>query len=194
MANKHLRPFNSTRMEMNDFLQLAASRQSDRAYDKSRPVEREKLERILEAARLAPSACNAQPWKFVVIDDPALSVQVGKATAGLGMNKFAKDAPVHILIVEESMNITSFLGAKIKDKYFPLIDIGIAAAHITLAAESQGLGSCILGWFDEKEIKRLTGIPSGKRLLLDITIGYPAKEKRKKSRKPKEKGVSFNRY
>ena len=181
-------------MEMNDFLQLAASRQSDRAYDKSRPVEREKLERILEAARLAPSACNAQPWKFVVIDDPALSVQVGKATAGLGMNKFAKDAPVHILIVEESMNITSFLGAKIKDKYFPLIDIGIAAAHITLAAESQGLGSCILGWFDEKEIKRLTGIPSGKRLLLDITIGYPAKEKRKKSRKPKEKVVSFNLY
>ena len=194
MANKHLRPFNSTRMEMNDFLQLAASRQSDRAYDKSRPVEKEKLEYILEAARLAPSACNAQPWKFVVIDDPELSVQVGKATAGLGMNKFAKDAPVHILIVEESMNITSFLGAKIKDKYFPLIDIGIAAAHITLAAESQGLGSCILGWFDEKEIKRLTGIPSGKRLLLDITIGYPAKEKRKKSRKPKEKVVSFNRY
>ena len=194
MANKHLRPFNSTRMEMNDFLQLAASRQSDRAYDKSRPVEKEKLERILEAARLAPSACNAQPWKFVVIDNPELSVQVGKATAGLGMNKFAKDAPVHILIVEESMNITSFLGAKIKDKYFPLIDIGIAAAHITLAAESQGLGSCILGWFDEKEIKRLTGIPSGKRLLLDITIGYPIKEKRKKSRKPKEKVISFNRY
>ena len=194
MANKHLRPFNSTRMEMNDFLQLAASRQSDRAYDKSRPVEKEKLERILEAARLAPSACNAQPWKFVVIDNPELSVQVGKATAGLGMNKFAKDAPVHILIVEESMNITSFLGAKIKDKYFPLIDIGIAAAHITLAAESQGLGSCILGWFDEKEIKRLTGIPSGKRLLLDITIGYPVKEKRKKSRKPKEKVISFNRY
>ena len=72
------------------------------------------------------------------------------------MNKFAKDAPVHILVVEESMNVTSFLGAKIKDKYFPLIDIGIATAHITLAAESEGLGSCILGWFDEKEIKKLT--------------------------------------
>ena len=138
----------------------------------TRPVEPEKLERILEAARLAPSACNAQPWKFVVINDPELSVKVGKATAGLGMNKFAKDAPVHILVVEESMNVTSFLGAKIKDKYFPLIDIGIATAHITLAAESEGLGSCILGWFDEKEIKKLTGIPSSKRLLLVITIGY----------------------
>lgn len=165
---------------MNDFLQLVASRQSDRAYDMSRAVEPEKLERILEAARLSPSACNAQPWRFVVITDPELSVKVGKATAGLGMNKFAKDAPVHILVVEESMNITSFLGAKIKDKYFPLIDIGIATAHITLAAESEGLGSCILGWFDEKEIKKLTGIPANKRLLLDITIGYPAKDKRKK--------------
>ena len=110
------------------------------------------------------------------------------------MNKFAKDAPVHILVVEESMNVTSFLGAKIKGKYFPLIDIGIAAAHITLAAENEGLGSCILGWFDEKEIKQLVGIPAGKRLLLDITIGYPVKEKRKKSRKPKEKTVSYNKY
>ncbi len=177
-----------------DFLQLAASRQSDRAYDKARVVEPEKLERILEAARLAPSACNAQPWKFLVVTDPELSVKVGKAAAGLGMNKFAKDAPVHILIVEESMNVTSFLGAKIKDKYFPLIDIGIAASHIVLAAESEGLGSCILGWFDEKDIKKLTGIPANKRLLLDIAVGYPLKEKRKKLRKPKEKVISYNNY
>ena len=175
-------------------MQLAASRQSDRSYDVSRTVEPEKLERILEAARLSPSACNAQPWKFVVVTDSQLAREVGKATAGLGMNKFAKDAPVHILVVEESMNITSFLGAKIKDKYFPLIDIGIAAAHITLAAESEGLGSCILGWFDEKEIKKLVGIPMRKRLLLDIVIGYPVKDKRKKSRKPKEKVVSYNHY
>lgn len=179
---------------MESFLQLAASRQSDRSYDVSRTVEPEKLERILEAARLSPSACNAQPWKFVVVTDSQLAREVGKATAGLGMNKFAKDAPVHILVVEESMNITSFLGAKIKDKYFPLIDIGIAAAHITLAAESEGLGSCILGWFDEKEIKKLVGIPMRKRLLLDIVIGYPVKDKRKKSRKPKEKVVSYNHY
>lgn len=179
---------------MEDFLELVASRQSDRAYDKSRTVEPEKLERILEAARLSPSACNAQPWKFIVVTDPELSVTVGKATAGLGMNKFAKDAPVHILIVEESANITSLLGSKIKDKHFPLIDIGIAAAHITLAAEAEGLGSCILGWFDEKELKRLLGIPVSKRLLLDITIGYPEKGKRLKSRKAKEKVISYNKY
>lgn len=179
---------------MTDFLSLVRSRQSDRAYDSDRLVEQEKLERILEAARLAPSACNAQPWRFVIITDRELSLKVGKAAAGLGMNKFAKDAPVHILVVEESANITSLLGGKVKDKHFPLIDIGIVAAHITLAAESEGLGSCILGWFDEKEIKKLVGIPSSKRLLLDITIGYPLKDKRKKSRKELNKIASYNKY
>ena len=177
-----------------DFLRLVMSRQSDRAYDKEHSVEPEKLERILEAARLAPSACNAQPWKFLVVTDRELSRKVGKAAAGLGMNKFAKDAPVHILIVEESANITSLLGGKVKDKHFPLIDVGIAASHIVLAAESEGLGSCILGWFDEKEIKQLTGIPASKRLLLDIIVGYPLKEKRKKIRKVKEKVISYNGY
>ena len=177
-----------------DFLRLVMSRQSDRAYDKEHSVEPEKLERILEAARLAPSACNAQPWKFVVVTDRELSRKVGKAAAGLGMNKFAKDAPVHILIVEESANITSLLGGKVKDKHFPLIDVGIAASHIVLAAESEGLGSCIFGWFDEKEIKQLTGIPASKRLLLDIIVGYPLKEKRKKIRKVKEKVISYNGY
>lgn len=176
------------------FLELVASRQSDRVYDKDKEVEPEKLERILEAARLAPSACNAQPWKFVVVTDKELAIKVGKATAGLGMNKFAKDAPVHILVIEESANISSKLGGKVKGKHFPLIDLGIATAHISLAAESEGLGSCILGWFDEAEIKKLTGIPANKRLLLDIVIGYPAKAKRKKIRKAKEKVISYNRY
>ena len=120
---------------MEDFLELASSRQSDRAYDKTKPVEEYKINYILEAARMAPSACNAQPWKFVVVTEPDLVLRLGKAAAGLGMNKFAKDAPVHILVIEESANITSFLGSKIKDKHFPLIDIGIVSAHIVLAAE-----------------------------------------------------------
>ena len=76
-----------------EFLSLVQARQSDRAYDLSRPVESEKLKRILEAARLAPSACNAQPWHFTVITDPELTARIGRAAAGLGMNKFAKDAP-----------------------------------------------------------------------------------------------------
>ncbi len=176
------------------FLELALSRQSDRSFDPDRRVESEKLERMLEAARMAPSACNAQPWKFVVVTDPELARKVGRATAGLGMNKFAREAPVHILVIEESANITSLLGGKLKDKHFPLIDLGIAASHLSLAAEDEGLGSCILGWFDEKEIKELTGIPSSRRLLLDVVIGYPLKDKRRKIRKPKEKVISYNKY
>ncbi|MGI6220048.1 MAG: nitroreductase family protein [Bacteroidaceae bacterium] len=178
----------------NPFLKLVQRRQSDRAYDPSRPVEADKLRRILEAARLAPSACNAQPWHFTVITDRQVAQRMGRAAASLGMNKFAKDAPVHILITEESANFTSFLGSKIKDKYFPLIDIGIAAAHITLCAEAEGLGSCILGWFDEKALKALAGIPENKRILLDIVVGYPAKPKRKKSRKDAKKVISINKY
>lgn len=179
---------------MDDFLSLVQARQSDRVFDASAPVEQEKLDYILECARLSPSACNAQPWKLVVLTDPALVHQVGEATASLGMNKFAKDAPVHILIIEESANFTSKIGGVIKQKHFPLIDIGVIAAHISLAAESQGLGSCILGWMAEKKVKKLVGIPSSKRLLLDIVIGYPMKEKRKKSRKSIDKIISFNNY
>ncbi|MBR4845374.1 MAG: nitroreductase family protein, partial [Bacteroidaceae bacterium] len=69
-----------------------------------------------------------------------------------------------------------------------------AASHICLAAEAEGLGSCILGWFDEREIKNLVGIPQKKRLLLDITIGYSLKPKKPKVRKPKEKVISYNKY
>lgn len=179
---------------MDSFLDLVKSRQSDRAYDASRTVEPEKLERILEAGRLAPSACNAQPWHFVVVNDPELVKRVGKAAAGLGMNLYAREAPVLILMVQEAPNFTSKIGGLVKDKTFPWIDMGIAAAHLTLAAEDEGLGSCIMGWFDEEEIKRLTGIPRGKRLLLVVSIGYAAKPKRKKVRKEAAKVISYNKY
>lgn len=177
-----------------DFLALVRARQSDRKFDTSRVVEASKLDAILEAARLAPSACNAQPWHIILVDDPTLSIEVGKAAAGLGMNKFAKDAPVHLLIIEESANFTSFLGTKIKNKYFPLMDIGILASHITLAAESVGLGSCIMGWFDENKIKALLEIPKKKRVLLDIAIGYSISEKHSKKRKSLDVIMHRNRY
>ena len=98
---------------MRDFLSLALQRQSDRAFDSSRPVEKEKLERILEAARMAPSACNAQPWHFIVVDDPELKNQVADATSSklIGINHFTKQAPVHIVVVEESVNLSSGFGS-----------------------------------------------------------------------------------
>lgn len=177
-----------------DFLSLVNSRQSDRQYDSSRPVEQEKLDRILEAARLAPSACNGQPWHFVVLTDPDKVKQAGKAAAGLGMNRFAADAPVLILVVEEHTNAEAFAGKLIKKRDFALLDIGIAASHIVLAAESEGLGSCIMGWFDEKKIKDIAGVPGSKRIQLVISLGYTDTPKRRKVRKKAETVITYNRY
>ena len=179
---------------MKSFLELAAARQSDRAYEAGRVIGREVLGRILEAGRLAPSACNGQPWHFTVVTEPALLVEVGKATSSLGMNRFVKDASALVLITLEPTNITSKLGCGIKDKDFPMMDLGIASAYITLAAEDEGVGSCILGWFDEKKIKELVGIPQKKRLMLIISLGYNTKPKRRKIRKEFDKVVSFEKY
>lgn len=181
---------------MNTFLELARSRQSDRAFDVARPVEREKIERILAAAQLAPSACNAQPYRIIVVDEPELKNKVADTTSSkvLGMNHFTKQAPVHMIIVEENPNITSGIGAVVKDKHFPYIDIGIVAAHITLAAADEGLGSCILGWFDEKKLRELLDIPARKRILLDVVIGYSTQQLREKKRKDEDKVVGYNKY
>ncbi|MGL4293232.1 MAG: nitroreductase family protein [Bacteroidales bacterium] len=179
-----------------DFLELVKHRQSDRAYDPMRPVEKEKIQRIMEAARLAPSACNGQPWHFVVVDDPETKNEIAKACVAkaLFMNHFTQQAPVHIVIVEEKSNITSGIGGWVKKKEFPQVDIGIAAAHIALAAQAEGLGSCIVGWFNEDRIKEILSIPRNKRVLLDILIGYPTKPLREKKRKRMEEICSYNKY
>jgi len=181
---------------MKNVIDLINSRQSDRAFDPERAIEREKLLHILEAGRLAPSACNAQPWRFIVVDDPELKNQVADATSSkvLAMNHFTKQAPVHILIIEEAANFTSSFGSWAKNKHFPHIDLGIAAAHMVLAAESEGIGSCIIGWFDEKKMRKLLNIPSGKRVLLDIILGYSTQPKRDKKRKPLDEIASRNDY
>jgi len=187
---------NADQQTSEQFYWLVRNRQSDRAYS-NRPVDREILVRVVEAARLAPSACNAQPWKFIVVDDPELKNRLADAAASkiLGINHFTKQAPVHIVIVLEGANLNSNFGSMVKGKTLPLIDIGIAAEHICLAAKSEGLGSCILGWFDEKAVKQLLDIPKSKRVPLIITVGYPKTEDiREKRRKPLEKIISFNGY
>ncbi|HKM45076.1 MAG TPA: nitroreductase family protein [Dysgonamonadaceae bacterium] len=178
------------------FLDLVSSRQSVRAFDPDRSVEKEKIERIIEIARLAPSACNAQPWSFVVVDDPELKNKVADATSSrvLGMNHFTKQAPVHLLLVEEKVNISSGIGGWIKKKDFAQMDLGIVAAHIVLAAEAEGLGTCIVGWFDEDKVKDLLHIPASKRVWLDIVVGYGTQPLRNKNRKSVDKIVSYNSY
>ena len=177
-----------------DFYQIIRKRQSDRSFDPDKEVESEKIQRIIEAAHIAPSACNSQPWHFIVVDEAEKCRMVSEALASMGMNKFAAEAPVHIIIVEETPNFSARLGGWIKNKHFPHIDCGIAAAHITLAATAEGLGSCILGWFDEKKIKKILNIPSGKRVLMDIIIGYSTQPYMDKTRKPVNEIMSKNKY
>ncbi len=156
------------------FLNLVTRRRSVRSYS-SQAVEFEKLALCLEAARLAPSACNSQPWKFVVIDEPGLRRDIAKATTSPGMklNSFVIQAPILVVVVSEGGNLTSSLGAVIKRKDLSSIDIGIAAEHFCLAAAELGLGTCIVGWFNERKIKKLIGAPAGKRPVLLISVGYP---------------------
>ena len=175
-----------------EFLDLVQQRQSDRKYD-SRPVEREHIIKCLEAARLAPSACNSQPWKFVVVDEPQLLEKMGVAASGMAMNKFAKDVPVIVAVVLEKMNMLARIGSVIKDKEYSLLDMGIAVEHFCLQAAELGLGTCILGWFDEKAVKQLLGV-KGRRVPLLITVGYPAGATRKKVRKELTDMSSWNKY
>jgi len=180
---------------MQSFLELVQNRQSDRAY-LDKPVEPEKIERILESARLAPSACNSQPWKFIVVTDPEKRMLVADATANklLSMNHFTKQAPVQLVVIEESGNLTSSLVGWATHKHYPHIDLGIAAAHISLAATDEGLGSCIVGWCDEKKVRKALDIPKNKRVMLVVFLGYSAQPLREKKRKTKDEIVSYNRY
>jgi len=176
-------------------LEIIVNRQSDRRYS-DKAVEKEKLDRIIEAGRMSPSACNAQPWKFIVVTDKALLKELAHAASArlLGMNTFVGQAPVIITVVREKPNFTSKIGATIKSKDYSLIDIGIASENICLQAKAEGLGSCMIGWFDEARVRKILGIPGRKRVELLITIGYSLSDYRPKRRKPPEEVVSYNKY
>ncbi len=176
-------------------LELLAMRQSDRKYSAEK-VPAEAAERILEAGRLAPSACNAQPWKFVATDDPEKIKKLGKAAAAgiIGMNNFVMQAPLIITIVREKPNFTSKIGGTIKNKDYSLIDIGIAAQSICIQAEAEGLGSCMIGWFDEELVRKTLSVPAGKRIELMITIGYSESRQREKTRKRNNEVISWHSY
>ena len=176
-----------------NFTELIKQRQSARSY-LPQPVEKEKIIRCLEAARLSPSANNSQPWKFIVVDDPGLRDQVAGCSASLGMNKFTYQAPVLVVIVLEKENILSSVGGMLKDKEFCHYDIGIAVNQLCLQAADLGLGTCIIGWFDEKRLKEILDIDRKKRVPLIISLGYSEAPVRAKSRKPLEEISSWNKY
>lgn len=152
-----------------NFTEIAETRRSCRRYNPNRAVEQEKIDRIFASARLAPSACNGQPYHITVCFGDTAK-KVARATQGMGMNQFATDAPVMLIISEMPYVATAALGAKMKKNDYRSIDIGIVAAYITAEATAQGLGTCILGWLDDAEIRTICRLEGTVRLV--ITLGY----------------------
>jgi nitroreductase len=156
------------------FLDLVRTRQSERKYS-SRPVPREIVERALEAARLAPSACNSQPWTFLVVDDEALKNRVAEAAFSgfYSMNKFAAKAPVLLVVLTERSKYVARLGGQMRGVQYSLIDIGIACEHFCLQAAEDGVGTCWLGWFNESAVRKALDLPRGTRIDVILSVGYP---------------------
>lgn len=163
-----------------DFLEIATNRQSCRKYIKNKPVEEEKIEKILEAAVLSPSACNSQPYHITVCKG-ATAKKVAKATMSVGLNAFADEAPVLLVISEKPYNKSAAIGAKLKNNDYRSIDIGILAAYITAEATAQGIANCILGWVDSGKIAEICGLDGTVRLV--ITLGYAEDETVKPKRR-----------
>ena len=166
-----------------NFTEIAQIRQSCRSYDPTRPVEDEKLAAILASVRLAPSACNGQPYHLTVCRGETAKT-VAAACMGMGMNKFATQAPILVVISEETYVKSAALGAKLKGTDYRSMDIGIAAAYQTAEAAAQGLGTCILGWLDDEKIRGICGLSQPVRLV--ITLGYPKEGDPLRAKKRKE--------
>lgn len=173
-----------------NFKEIAENRQSCRAYNPEAMVEKEKLDAILASARLAPSACNGQPYHITVCKGEAAK-KVAKATYGIVMNKFTTDAPIMLVISEKPYIPHAAFGAKFKNNDYRSMDIGILSAYITAEATALGLGTCILGWFDDKEIRKICSL--GGKVRLVITLGYAKDTEllRKKKRKDMDELVSI---
>lgn len=166
-----------------NFMEIAQARQSCRSYDPNREVEPEKIQAILEAARLAPSACNGQPYHFTVCRGETADA-IKPALTGMGINRFVPDVPVLIVISEEPYVKTAALGVKLKGIDYRSIDIGIAAAYLTAEATVQGLGSCIMGWLDSEKIQKVCGLKHPVHMV--IAVGYPSEKDTLRNKKRKE--------
>lgn len=182
-------------MSKTSFLDLANKRISVRRY-LDRPVSRDDINKCIEAARLAPSACNSQPWKFIVVDDKALRDRLcEKAFSGLyRMNAFAKAAPVIVAVVSEKATFFAKVGGQFRGTQYCLMDVGMACEHFALQASELGLGTCHLGWFNERAVKRLLGIPRQKKIDLLISLGHYENIDKEKKRRPINDMSSYNRY
>ncbi|NCA92136.1 nitroreductase [bacterium] len=168
---------------MSGFMELCLCRQSCRDFAE-KAVEHEKLLSCVEAARLAPSACNSQPWSFYVVESPELVAEVAKSAGIMGRNGFAMGAKAFFVVIEEYAQLMPAIRGLIESQYFAASDIGGAVTYICLEAAAQGLGTCIMGIFDREKISNLLSIPKEKRIRCIIATGYASDAKiREKSRK-----------
>jgi nitroreductase len=177
------------------FIELAKLRQSCRSY-LPRSVPRQIILDGLEAARLAPSACNSQPWHFIVVDEPAMKNTLCQASLNgpYAMNGFAKEAPVIIAVVTEKAPLLTRVAGSLRGTPFWLIDIGIAVEHFVLQAAEAGLSTCWIGWFDERQAAKVLRVPRAKKIVCLISLGYSDETLREKNRKPSQEIYSFNQY
>ena len=179
-------------MRETPFMKLVSQRRSVRKY-KPLPVEKEKLLVCVEAARLAPSACNAQPYKFIVVYGPAAKEKLAKAAfSGLyAATKFAAGAGALVVVVSQKGSATAWLGNQVRDTNFRLMDIGIAAEHFVLAAEEQGLATCWLGWFNAKGAAKALALPAGSKAEVMLSVGYADETPPARKRKSMEEIASL---
>ena len=180
-----------------NFVELISKRQSVRKYSEAK-VSHELLNRCMEAVRLAPSANNTQPWKFILVDEEPIRTQLARATFSdiVAFNRFTMQAPVLVVIVIDKPKLITRVAMAVKKRDWQLLDIGIAAEHFCLQATEEGLDTCMLGWFDEKKVKGILNIPAEKTVGLMISVGYPPEgyPLRAKIRKPLEEISGYNSY
>ena len=180
----------------NSFLQLVQARRSVRKF-KNKPIERDKIVTCIEAARLAPSAENVQPWRFIVLDEPETIAQFSeRAFSGIyRFTRWASRAPIIVAICAEPDVLANRLGKQIQGTHYYLIDIGIAGEHLVLQAQEFGIGSCWIGWFDAKKAKKYLEIPGNWKVVQLLTLGYPQENlPPQRSKKPLKEILYFNRY
>lgn len=169
---------------MDGILELIKTRQSARCYT-GEPISEEKLKLILEAGRLAPSARNTQPWRFYATRNTELLQKLGDSFESIGRNLFVKDAAAVIAITEEPLPD----GIEMRRRYAEY-DIGMAIMQLCLEAESLNIGSCILGTYNEEDIKTILDIPSDRSVAMVICLGASAEPSvRPKKRKDFDEAI-----
>lgn len=172
-----------------DFYDVVRTRRSVRSFKKN-PIPEEVLSRVLEAARVAPSGSNRQPWKFILVRDEALKQ---KMISACDNQKFMADAPLIVVACGQKLSFNR--GGYMREMSM-LIDVSIAFTHLILAARAEGLGTCWIGAFKNDEIKKLLGVPEGYEVVAATPLGYPAENvfTEPRDRKNLDEIVSENKF